>query len=282
MRKYADRSKTALDADVFWVPKYFWCFKFYKLTVLKRRQSENWKQRWVNHAHKHTEPQVSNKIKKFWHLLEELFSVDTITQTVRSSLIIQFLSSETAPLCPLLLKHETISARAGSSCSTDSHFSKEKSCEMGPFGMSLWPLCSPHAWHVYSTVNYSRAGGAQLRDPRHGLVLGPDQFTPCVALMLTCCSSSFPATKPSSWGSAGAPVWMELVLKSHNKYYNLFAEGSTRNAPCASQRQLEGEWFWLCIENLYRPCLLCQRIFFLRSSGLKFLSTQIYDTLYLL
>lgn len=61
--KICKQRQTALDADVFWVPKYFWCFKFCKLTVLKLRQSENWKQRRVNHAHKHTKPQLSNKIK---------------------------------------------------------------------------------------------------------------------------------------------------------------------------------------------------------------------------
>lgn len=91
----------------------------------------------------------------------------------------------------------------------------------------------------------------------------------------------FPGTIPSSWASAGPPLWMEEVLKAYNKYYNLFAVGITWNASSAFYRQLEGEGF--CMENLYKCCLLCQRIhFFLRSSDLKFLSTQIYGTLYLL
>lgn len=37
----------------------------------------------------------------------------------------------------------------------------------------------------------------------------------------------FPDTKPSSWGSAGTPIWMEEALKGCNKYYNLFAVGIT-------------------------------------------------------
>lgn len=72
----------------------------------------------------------------------------------------------------------------------------------------------------------------------------------------------FPSTKASSWGSAGAPIWMEEVLKDDNKYYNLFAVGITCNVLCAFRRQLEGEWFWLCVENLYKYCIICKRILF--------------------
>jgi len=54
-------------------------------------------------------------------------------------------------------------------------------------------------------------------------------------------TSFFPDTETSSWGSAGAPLWMEVVLKGCNKYYYSFPIGGSHNILHGFQRQLEGQ-----------------------------------------
>lgn len=63
-RRRANESQAALHVDVFWVPKYFWCFKFEKQTALRLRLSENWKQRQsIMHINIVNPIELSNKIK---------------------------------------------------------------------------------------------------------------------------------------------------------------------------------------------------------------------------
>lgn len=57
----ANKSQAALDAEVLWVPKYFWYFKFYKHIAL--RLSENWKQRAIMHTNILNPVEIFNKIK---------------------------------------------------------------------------------------------------------------------------------------------------------------------------------------------------------------------------
>lgn len=211
VRKYANKTQTALDADVFWVPKYLWCFKFYNLTVLKLRQSGNWKQRWVNHAHKHTKPQLPNKIKDLDLCWKDYFQWMLPLRQWRAA---SSYCPETALSCLLLPKHGTISTWAAAALTA---FSKQKSCETGSFGMYPWPLCFPHAWQVCSTVNYPRQ-----EEPSPGF---PSWLPPSAESIRSLCGStaplllfpSFPGTKSSSWGSAGAPIWVGEVLKGSNK-----------------------------------------------------------------
>lgn len=152
-------------------------------------------------------------------MLEEIFSVDTASRMIRDSFIILLFFSATAPLCPLLLRHETILTWADSSCSIDRHFTKKEFCEMGPFGTHLWSFCFPMHGRFTTEWSYSIGLGAQLRPPH-------DVFLPAL-----CCTSRCRTDALRVWFYSLPPALLFLpwhknpaagVLQRHQFGWNRF------------------------------------------------------------
>lgn len=218
MKKYSNKSQTALDADVFWVPKYFWCFKFCKLTVLKLRQSENWKQRWVNHAHKHTKPQLSNKIKSpniCWKNYFQLMLA--LSEEQLRCTVLVFWSCTSASASPEAWNHLSL---GWLQLQQGQLLSKGEIPWNGPIWDVSLLSCFPHAWQVYSTGNYCMAGGAQPRDaPGAGSVHSLCGSAPHLLLL-----PFFPGTNPA----AG-------LLQGHQFGWKRFKKPVTNITTCLQQ-----------------------------------------------